>query len=215
MRPIGFSLVIFTLILGVVVHATAQTQTGVHNRYKWKDAEGNLHYDDALPTEALKFGYDVVNAQGIVVKRVERARTTEEQKADEAATAQKAAQNRAAEEQATRDQQVLAAYPNERELISSQQAQLDMLDQNILATELSLQSQEKSLTENLSHAAELDRNGKPVPATLQSQIEALRQNIERQKAYIIGKQKEKADSVNKFEAELTHYREVRAKTRSN
>lgn len=212
MRSIGYSLVIFALILGVVAHATAQG--GVHNRYKWTDAQGNLHYDDALPTEALQFGYVVVNAQGIVVKRVERARTTEEQKADEAAAAQKAAQNRAAEEQAARDQQVLAAYPNERELVSSQQAQLDMLDQNILATELSLQSQEKSLTENLSHAAELDRNGKPVPATLQSQIEALRQNIERQKAYITGKQQEKADNLKKFEAELTHYREVRAKTLS-
>lgn len=212
MRRIG--LLFAALSLGVAVTATAQ-QTDKHNRYKWKDGQGNLHYDDALPTEALKFGYDVVNASGIVVKHIERARTTEEQKADEVAAAQKAAQNRAAEEQAARDQQVLAAYPSERELVGSQQAQLDMLDQNILATELSLQSQEKSLTENLSHAAELDRNGKPVPATLQSQIEALRQNIEKQKAYIIGKQKEKADNVTKFEAELTHYREVRAKMRSN
>jgi Domain of unknown function (DUF4124) len=213
MRPTGFSLVICTCILGVVVNATAES--GVHNRYKWTDAQGNLHYDDALPTEALQFGYVVVNAQGIVVKRVDRARTTEEMKADEAAAVQKAAQNRAAEEQTARDQQVLSAYPNERELVSSQQAQLDMLDQNILATELSLQSQEKSLTENLSHAAELDRNGKPVPATLQSQIESLRQNIEKQKAYISGKQEEKTDNIKKFEAELTHYREVRAKARSN
>jgi hypothetical protein len=199
--------------LGVACVATAQ-EVDKHNRYKWKDGQGNLHYDDALPTEALQFGYEVVNGRGIVVKHVERAKTAEELKADEAAAAQKAAQNRAAEEQAARDQQVLAAYPNERELVSSQQAQLDMLDQNILATELSLQSQEKSLTENLSHAAELDRNGKPVPATLQSQIESLRQNIEKQKAYISGKQKEKAESVKKFETELTHYREVRAKTQS-
>jgi hypothetical protein len=213
MRRIGFSLAIFTLVLGIVEPASAET--GVHNRYKWKDAQGNLHYDDALPTAALQFGYDVVNAQGIVVKHVERTRTAEEMKADEAAAAQKAAQNRAAEEQAARDQQVLAAYPNERELVNSQQAQLDMLDQNILATELSLQSQEKSLTDNLSHAAELDRNGKPVPAALQSQIEALRQNIEKQKAYIASKQQEKADSVKKFEVELMHYREVRAKNESH
>ena len=210
MHRIG--LLLAAVVLGVTSVASAQ---GVdkHNRYKWKDGQGNLHYDDALPTEALQFGYDVVNGSGLVVKHVERARTTEEQKADEAAAAQKAAQAHSAEEQATRDQQVLAAYPNERELVSSQQAQLDMLDQNILATELSLQSQEKSLTENLSHAAELDRNGKPVPATLQSQIEALRQNIEKQKAYITGKQKEKADNIKRFEIELTHYREVRAKSR--
>ena len=212
MRRIGF--LFAALSLGLTFAASAQ-EVDKHNRYKWKDGQGNLHYDDALPTEALQFGYDVVNGHGLVVKRVERARTTEEQKADEAAAAQKAAQNRAAEEQAARDQQMLAAYPNERELVSSQQAQLDMLDQNILATELSLQSQEKSLTENLSHAAELDRNGKPVPVTLQSQIEALRQNIERQKAYITGKQQEKADNIKRFETELTHYREVRAKAQSH
>jgi hypothetical protein len=208
MRRIGF--LFATLVLGVTSVASAQ---GVdkHNRYKWKDGQGNLHYDDALPTEALQFGYDVVNGNGLVVKHVERTRTSEERKADEAAAAQKAAQNRAAEEQATRDQQVLSAYPNERELVSSQQAQLDMLDQNVFATELSLQSQEKSLTDNLKHAAELDRNGKPVPATLQSQIEALRQNIERQKAYIAGKQQEKADNIKRFETELAHYREVHAK----
>ena len=202
MRPTGFSFVIFTLILGVAVSAAAET--GVHNRYKWKDAQGNLHYDDVLPTAALQFGYDVVNAQGIVIKHVERTRTADEMKADEAAAAQKAAQNRATEEQATRDQQVLAAYPNERELVSSQQAQLDMLDQNILATELSLQSQEKSLTDNLSHAAELDRNDKPVPAALQSQIEALRQNIESQKAYIAGKQQEKEWEVSRSQPFIHH-----------
>jgi hypothetical protein len=211
MRRIGFLFAAIALVIAL----TATAQEDKRNRYKWKDGQGNLHYDDALPTEALQFGYDVVNGHGLVVKHVERARTTEEMKADEATAAQKAAQNRAADEQAARDQQVLAAYPNERELVSSQQAQLDMLDQNILATELSLQSQEKSLTDNLSHAAELDRNGKPVPATLQSQIESLRQNIERQKAYISGKQQEKTDNVKKFEAELTHYREVRAKARSN
>jgi hypothetical protein len=212
MRRIGF--LFAALVLSTSFLASAQ-QGDRHNRYKWKDGQGNLHYDDALPTEALQFGYDLVNSNGLVVKHVERARTAEELKADEAVAAQKSAQNRAADEQAARDQQVLAAYPNERELISSQQAQLDMLDQNILATELSLQSQEKSLTENLSHAAELDRNGKPVPVTLQSQIEALRQNIERQKAYILGKQKEKADNIKKFDTDLTHYRDVRAKTQSN
>src|SRR5690349_12967013 len=105
--------------------------SGAHNHYKWRDAQGNLHFDDALPVEALQFGYDVVNASGIVVKHVDRAKTAEEAKAEEEANARKAAEKHAADEQAKADQQTLAAYPTESELVNSQQAQISMLDQNI------------------------------------------------------------------------------------
>jgi hypothetical protein len=66
----------------------------------------------------------------------------------------------------------------------------------------------------LSHAADLERSGKPIPATLSRQIESLRANVEKQKAYITAKQQEKVDSAAKFETELAHYRAVRAKARS-
>jgi hypothetical protein len=137
-------LVAFALTLGIAAQASAAGTP--HNRYKWKDAQGNLHFDDVLPTEALQLGYEVVNSQGIVVKHVNRAKTTEEMKADDEAAAKLATQKHATEVQAKSDQQVLAAYPNEHELVSAQQAQLDMMDQNIHSTEISLQSQEKSLT---------------------------------------------------------------------
>jgi len=212
MRLSGFSLVVITLALGIAAQAAAES--GVHNRYKWKDAQGNLHFDDSLPTEALLLGYDVVNEQGIVVKHVNRAKTDEETKADDAAEAQQVAQKHANEEQEKSDQQIIAAYPNEHELVSAQHAQLDMMDQNIHATEISLQSQEKSLTEILSHAGDLERNGKPVPATLQSQIESLRQNIEIQKTYITNKEKEKSDIAKKFGDELAHYRELRERSQT-
>ena len=191
--------------------ASHAADSGAHNRYKWRDAQGNLHFDDALPVEALQFGYDVVNGAGIVTKHVPRARTLEELQADEAAAAKTAAEKHAVDERAKADAQTLAAYPTENELVASQQAQISMLDQNIHATEVSLQSQEKSLTEMLSHAADLDRTGKPVPATLQSQIDSLRRNVEQQKNYIATKTKEKEEAGKRFEVELAHYRELRAK----
>ena len=55
-----------------------------HNATNGRDGQGNLHYDDALPDEALKFGYDVVSAQGLVVKHVDRASTSEEKLAAKA-----------------------------------------------------------------------------------------------------------------------------------
>ncbi len=209
MRPIG--LLLSTLIFTFVLATPASAESGMHNRYKWKDAQGNVHFDDALPNEALQYGYDVVNPHGLVIKHVGAPKTAAEQKADDEAAAHKAADKHATEQQAKSDQQILAAYPAETDLVQTQQAQLDMLDQNINATQISLDSQEKSLTAMLSHAADLDRTGKPVPTTLQSQIESLRRNVEQQKAYIVEKQQEKAGLAQKFADALAHYRELRAK----
>ena len=179
-----------------------------HNRYKWRDGQGNLHYDDALPNEAVQYGYDVVNPNGLVVKHVDRARTADEMKADKESAAKAAAAQRVADEQKKNDQQVLAAYPNEHDLMLAQQSQLEMIDQSVHATEVSLQNQEKSLSDMLAHAADLDRTGKPVPATLQQQIDSLRQTVEKQKQYIASKAAEKDADAVRFQTELTHYREI-------
>lgn len=202
------SLIIAALTLAAGTASVTAADKSEHNRYKWKDAEGNLHFDDVLPEEAMRLGYDIVNSYGIIVRHVERLKTAEEIKIDEAEAARKATAKRIADEQAKADQQTLAAYPNEHDLVDAQKAQLAMLDQNIHATEISLQSQEKSLTEMLSHAADLDRNGKPVPTTLQSQIDTLRRNIGQQKDYISGKEQEKLDIAKKFEVELERYRRL-------
>ena len=207
--PFLTTLAVATVVFAVSAANASAAGNAEHNRYKWKDAQGNLHFDDVLPPEAMQVGYDIVNVNGLTIKHVERLRTPEEIKADEAAATRAANDKRIADEQAKADQQTLAAYPTEADLVEGQKAQLAMLDQNIHATEISLQSQEKSLTELLSHAADLDRNGKPVPATLRSQIDTLRRNIEQQKTYIAGKGQEKVDAVKRFEGELQRYRRLR------
>src|SRR5215813_1491089 len=94
------------------------------NRYKWRDGQGSLHYDDVLPEEALKYGYDIINGSGLVVKHVERARTPEELAADKAAAEKAATAKRLQDDQARKDQQMLAAYPTEKDLQSAQREQL-------------------------------------------------------------------------------------------
>jgi hypothetical protein len=187
---------------------------GEHNRYKWKDAQGNVHYDDALPEAALQFGYDVVNHSGMVIKHVDRARTPQEQEADKQAATKLAAEKKAAEEQMQHDQQMLAAYPTEQDLARNQQGQIDSLDQEVHATQLSLDSQEKSLTDMLGRAADLERSGKPVPPVLSKQIEAQRGIVAKQKNYIEAKRKERTETLQQFADALAHYRELRAKAQA-
>ena len=204
------SAVLAFLIAGTAWAAGGGAPGAPHQRYKWTDGEGNLHYSDALPPEAVKFGYEVVNPQGVVVRHVDRARTPEEKAAAKADIAKAQAAKDTADARARNDKQMLAAYPTEDDLKRAQHQQSEMMDQNLTSARISLQSQEKSLAELLGHAAELDSNGKPVPTTLAKKIADMRKQVEEQRTYIARKQKERDDIVAHFDDELAHYRNVKS-----
>jgi uncharacterized protein DUF4124 len=202
-----------SVVLALLIAAPAWAAgpaNGPHNRYKWTDGEGNLHYSDALPPEAVKFGYEIVNAQGVVIKHVDRPRTSEEKAAAKAELAKAQAAKESAEVRARTDKQLLAAFPAEDDLKRAQHQQSEMMDQNINSARISLQSQEKSLAELLGHAADLDSTGKPVPAPLGKKIADMRKLVEEQRTYIARKQKERDDTVAHFDDELAHYRSLKA-----
>ena len=180
-----------------------------HQRYKWTDGEGNLHYSDALPPEAARYGYEIVNPQGVVIKHVDRLKTAEEKAAAKAEIAKAQAAKESAEARARNDKQMLAAYPTEDDLKRAQHQQADMMDTNLTSARISLQSQEKSLAELLGHAAELDSNGKPIPANLAKKIGDLRKQVEEQRSYIARKQKERDDTIAHFDDDLAHYRSLK------
>lgn len=209
MRPTRLRLAIAVLATFAATVALAQPGGG-GVRYKWRDADGNLHYGDSLPKDIGSVGYEVINAQGVVVKRVERARTAEERAADKVAADRAQAERVQAETQARNDRQMLAAYPNESNLRRAHQQQLEMIDQNLEAARTSLLSQEKSLADQLGQAANYENANTAIPAKLTQQIAALRKQIEQQRMLIARKEAERARSVDKATAELAHYRSIRS-----
>jgi Domain of unknown function (DUF4124) len=191
------------------LHALAADDAS-RKRYRWKDPQGLVHYTDTLPAEALQVGYDVVDAQGLVIHHVDRARTAEEKKADAATAAAELETKQKAIDQSNADQQLLVAYGTEEDLATSQKAKLVALDQTVQNVRMSQTDQEKSLADELAHAASLERNNKPVPAPVTQQIEILRKNIEDQKAFIEHKQRERVETEQKSALEMAHYRQLRA-----
>src|SRR4051812_30841247 len=168
-------------VLALVCIGFASAAEPQHSRYKWHDAEGNLHYSDALPPDAVKYGYDVVSPQGVVIKHVDRSKTAEERVAAKAELAKVQAAKDAADTRVRSDQQMLTAYPTEDDLKRAQRQQSEMLEQNLSSARISLQSQEKSLAELLGHAADLDSSGKPVPPALAKRISDARKQVEDQR----------------------------------
>jgi len=203
--------VVLSVVLAFVIagSAWAAGPTTLHQRYKWTDGEGNLHYSDALPPEAAKYGYEIVNPQGVVIKHVDRAKTAEERAAAKAEIAKAQAAKDSADARVRNDKQLLAAYPTEDDLKRAQHQQADMMDTNLTSARVSLQSQEKSLAELLGHAAELDSNGKPIPPVLTKKITDMRKQVDEQRTYISRKQKERDDTVAHFDDDLAHYRALK------
>jgi hypothetical protein len=198
-------------ILLVVVDAAAQDK---RNRYKWKDEGGSVHIEDSIPPEAARLGYEMVNDQGMVIRRVQRAKTAEELAADKADAQARAAEKRHAADVASRDAQMMAAYPTEDDLRRAQDSQLAIITQNIETATAGAKAQERSLADLLTHAAELERSNTAVPAKIQQQIATLRKSIAEQNAFLLKRQNDRQTTEKEFAADLLHYREVKERVQS-
>ena len=213
MRSIIANIAALVLMLAVGSACFAATASH-HKQYRWKDTGGNLHYSDTLTVDAMQSGYDVINDQGVVVKHIDRARTDEERAAAEAAAAAEVAAKRETERQAEADRRLLAAFPDVKDLVRVRQAQIDSVEQSIVSATNSLNSQEQALSDNLAHAAALERSNKKVPENLTKQIESLRKSAESLRHYIERRQVEKVEAAKKLDTDLAKYRAARERSSS-
>ncbi|HET9033185.1 MAG TPA: DUF4124 domain-containing protein [Dokdonella sp.] len=200
----------FFLVVVVCIASVSALAAG-SVRYKWRDVEGNLHYTDSLPDNANVIGYDVINSQGILVKRVAPALTAEQKEEAKVEAAAERSAQADAERQAREDQQLLAANPTEADLLNTQQQQIEMIDLQIKSLQTVLQSLERNLTDLLGRAAELERANSSVPAKLTSQIADVRGKIDHQHELLERQQAGKEKATNGFHAELERYRALREK----
>lgn len=204
------------LILALAIASTtaanaAGTSTTTHNRYKWHDGAGNLHYSDALPPEAAKFGYEVVSPQGVVIKRVERAKTAEEIAAAKVSAAKAQSEREESDKQSRTDAQLVAAYPTEEDLKRAHAQRLEIMDQQVNAAQISLRSQEQTLADMLSRAAEAELTGVALPGGQAKQLADMRKQVDAQRIAVARKEGERDQASARFDVEVAHYRELQAK----
>lgn len=212
MQAVRYILAGAALCLCTTAFAADQNNTRNNNafRYKWKDASGQSFFSDSLTSDAMKAGYDVVNAQGVVVKHVDRQLTTDERAAAKKLADQQAAVQAAADQQKRDDAQLLNAYPNEAAFATAKQAELDNVEQAARTTRLNLQGQEKALADLLNRAGDLERSKQPVPPYLSARITEQRNTVAGLRATLQRQQTAKEAAQVNMDAQLKHYRELKA-----
>lgn len=215
MRGFPFSLLVAALLAGgVCAPAFAVPPPTPTTHYRWKDASGVVHFSDTIPSSALAGGYDIVDNRGMVARHVDRELTPAERRAAAAVAARDAATRRDAQQRQLQDAQMLAAYPTDKDLQQSQQAQLQQIRTDIASLETNLRSQEDSLTELLAHAAELEHSKQPIPPYVNTRIAEQRQSVNDERAALVRRHADFARAQARFAAQLERYRALRAKFQS-
>ena len=213
MRRLALSATI-VLSLGLAGLAAAQ-QTPGGVRYRWVDGSGLPHYSDSLTTDALKYGYDVINSNGMITQHVQKQLTPAERAAAEERAAAAAAQQRVLNEQKAKDIQLLNTYPDEDALKDEQKQVLENLDQQMNTTRANLHSQDAALTDLLNRAADNERQKQPVPKFLSDQIVSQRNVVANERA-LLERQKASREAILQQQAqELQHFRDLKVAQKTN
>lgn len=195
------------ILLPVLLATTAPA--AAQKLYRWTDKDGNVHYTDQLPPEAARDQREELNKQGMTVSRTERALTPEEQAARNAELAKLAEQQRIDEEKAKMDAVLIGSYPSEVDLQRSYKERFDLIEQSLESARVSIRSQEKSLADMLAHAADLERNGKPVSQTVVDSITHTRSQVAEQRGYLARRESEGVALRTEFDTLLKRYRELK------
>lgn len=199
----------FALAILLPVLLAAAMPAAAQKLYRWTDKDGKVHYTDQLPPEAARDQREELNKQGMTVSRTERALTPEEQAAHAVEQAKLAEQQRIGEEKAKMDAVLIGSYPAEADLQRSYEERFDLIEQSLESARVSIRSQEKSLADLLAHAADLERNGKPVSQTVIDSITQTRGQVAEQRGYLARRESEGAALRAEFDALVKRYRELK------
>ncbi|PPK73635.1 uncharacterized protein DUF4124 [Methylobacter tundripaludum] len=174
--------------------------------YRWVNENGETVFSDQVPPEHAQLRRESLNEKGRVVEVTEQAKTKEQQAIDDRLNALKKAQEKIIAQQAANDKVLLSTFRNLKDMESSLYAKMQSLDAQRNVAQANLKRVENQLETQQKKAAELERNGKKIPATLLDEIKQTEAQI--QAAYAeINKQIEKKNRAKaEFEADIERYK---------
>jgi hypothetical protein len=178
--------------------------------YRWVDKEGKVHYDDALPPEAVNQARTEFNTKsGMQTAQVDRALTDAERAQQAQAAADAAAAAAKAEEQKHQEEVMLATYSNENDLRRAYGERITLLKTTVESTEVSIQNVRENLAMMLQQASDSELGGHKVTPERLKSIQELHAEHLRQQQFLSNRRLE-LDSLNgEFARVLARYRELK------
>lgn len=165
--------------LGLVlaVASTAVYAQGEKLFYRYVDANNKVVILDRLPPEVVPRGYDVIHADGTVVKTVAARLSGEEREALEREQAVARARAEAEEKMRAWDESLLLRYSDVADIDHAKNRALNNIRVRISILESNLGALKAKVAKNQAEAAEQERRGREVPEALAKTLEDLRREV--------------------------------------
>jgi hypothetical protein len=206
-NPICLAIVVALLAAGI---ASAQTKTEGPKLYRWVDKQGKIHYDQALPPEAVNEARKEFSAKtGSATGSVDRALTDEERAAQAAAEQAAIDAAAAANEQKRQEDIMMASYETEAEMRRAYGERVTLLEMTIESTDISIKSLRENLATMLAQASDTELENRKVLDDRAKMIRELHAEKIKQESLQVTRRTDLAALNAEFARMLTRYRELR------
>jgi hypothetical protein len=158
---------------------------------------------DHVPPEYAQMGYEVLNDQGLVVKRVQRAATPEELAAKEAKEAIKAARIERIRVRREADQGLLRIYSKPEDVERARKRKVDNINGYIGLQQRRITDLTEKLEKAQARAANYERSGQEIPVDMRLEIAQLQNQIRESHSNIKIRNTEKVESTKVYAEEYS------------
>ncbi len=181
--------------------------------YRWKDANGKIHYSDKLPPGQARQAHDKLNSSGVSKKNYSRDKTDDE-RAQEKIAAKKAAEKRREEaaslaRKRAKDQILLDTFSSEEDMIHTRDDRLEAISLDIKFSEAKRARILERLKDRQASADDsMKRYGKVADSKLE-EIDSIKKQIAKNEQYVSSRQAKYYQMEKEFNSDLKRYRELK------
>lgn len=202
--------------LGVLTIAltSAQALAGIKC---WTNNDGVRECGNVVPPEYAQKETRTVNERGITTEVRSRAKTPEELEAERRRhleeQARKQEEERLHRERERADRVLLSTFLTEEDILRVRDRRTSSIDGSIEISRISIDKLHERLQPQQQRAERLQGQNKSIPEELQQDIAALQTQIDDKNAFIQRKEKERQTIIDKADADLKRFRELKSGAR--
>lgn len=206
---------LFTILPLVAALTGAALPLSVQAGFKcWTNKDGVRECGEEVPPEYAQKKTETFSDQGLKTGTTDRAKTREEIAAER--EAKRAAEQAAAEErqrraiQAAHDRVLLATFTDVKDIDAALDQKLALIDGYIEVTTKGMDKIKAQLDDLNKRAERLQKQNKPIPDELQSDIDALSAQLADKEAFIAAKEGEKKELSDVYHADKARFIELKS-----
>ncbi len=173
--------------------------------YRYPGANGDIVIDDKVPPEAIPRGYDVIRADGSIVKTVAPELSAQERRVWEQEQAITEARAEAEAKMRKWDESLMLRYSDLNDIEVAKQRALTNIRVRISILKSNLAVVKQQVLKNQADAAEMERQGRSVPEELLDTIRDLRLEVEATEGQIARRTEEIDEVAENYERDKARF----------